>query len=340
MNRGESFLTSPVVGAAVMSPAGEEIGRVSDVVTDAASGRTRFAVIELHGADKLLVVPWQAMSFRPAERAAVLDVDAEKLATGPGFIREEWPRVTESSWDRQTYAYYGYQPYWEVSRTEEPHWEVSRTEERRVDAGRHRHLAPLVAGALLILMIAGFGYLVYRQGWSTTSAQVHGVAVAVRETTNAVRETSADVAVTAKVKAALALSKRVPALEINVDTQNAVATLTGTVPSLQVRELAGEIAGDTSGVHEVRNLLTVDPVASPDRDRERLALRVEELEQQTAIAETLQERPEMEGSKIKVRVAGGVVSLDGTVASSEQKWRAEQIASSLAGAREVRNNLR
>jgi osmotically-inducible protein OsmY len=340
MTPGESYLTSPVVGAAVIGAAGEEIGRVSDVVTDAASGRIRFAVVELHGSEMLSVVPWQAVSFRPAERAAVLDVDAEKLATGPGFTREEWPRVTESRWDRQTYAYYGYQPYWEVSRTEEPYWEVSRTDERRAGAERHRHIAPLVAGAVLLLLIAGFGYLVYRQGWSTTSAQVRGVAVAVRKTTNAVRETSGDMAATAKVKAALALSKRVPALEVNVDTQNAVVTLTGKVPSPEVRELAGEIAGDTSGVVEVRNLLTVDPAARPDGDRERLALRVEELEQQTAIAETLQEHPEMEGSKIKVRVAGGVVSLDGTVASNEQKWRAGQIVSSLAGARQVHNNLR
>jgi hyperosmotically inducible protein len=215
------------------------------------------------------------------------------------------------------------------------------TEERPADVEQHRpQIAPLVAGALLLLLIAGFGYLIYRQGWSTTSAQVRGVAVAVRVTTNAVRETSADMAATAKVKAALALSKRVSALEVNVETRNAVATLTGKVPSLEVRDLAGEIAGDTSGVREVRNLLMVDPAASPDRDRQRLAARVEELEQQTAIAETLREHPEMEGSKIKVRVAGGVVSLDGTVASNEQKWRAEQIARSLAGARQVRNNLR
>jgi len=198
----------------------------------------------------------------------------------------------------------------------------------------------VAVGVLLLVVSVGFGYLVYQQGWSTTSAQVHGVAAAVRETTNAVRETSADVATTAKVKAALALSKRVSAFEVNVDTQDAVATLTGGVPSLDVRELAGEIAGDTSGVREVRNLLTVDPGARPDRGRERLALRVEELEQQTTITETLQEHPEMQGSKIKVRVADGVVTLDGSVVSNAQKSRAEQVASSFAGVREVRNNLR
>jgi osmotically-inducible protein OsmY len=330
MAPGDLFLTTRVIGASVKGTAGEEIGSVSDVVTDASSGRIRFGVIEMQGTDRLVAVPWEAITFRPGERAAVLGVSAEKVAAGPGFTRDAWPRVTGSRWDAEAYAHYGYRPSWEVSRTQ-----VSAA-----GAARHRYIAPLAVGVLLLVFSAGFGYLVYRQGWSTTSAQVHDVVAAVRETTNAVRETSADVAATAKVKAALALSKRVSAFQVNVDTQDAVATLTGSVPSVDVRELAGEIAGDTSGVRKVRNLLTVDPGARPDRDRERLAQRVEELEQQTAITEILQEHPEMEGSKIKVRVAGGVVTLDGTVVSDAQKSRAEQIVSSFAGVREVRNHIR
>jgi osmotically-inducible protein OsmY len=39
-------------------------------------------------------------------------------------------------------------------------------------------------------------------------------------------------------------------------------------------------------------------------------------------------------------VADGVVTLDGSVVSNAQKSRAEQIASSFAGVREVRDNLR
>jgi osmotically-inducible protein OsmY len=287
-------------------------------------------VIELQGTERLVAVPWDAITFRPGERAAVLGVSSEKVAAGPGFTRDEWPRVTGSRWDAETYAYYDYRPS----------WDRSRKQASAAGTTRHRRIAQLVVGVLLLVVSAGFGYLVYLQGWSTTSAQVHGVVAAVRETTNAVRETSADVATTAKVQAALALSKRVSAFEVNVDTQDAVATLTGSVPSMDVKELAGEIAGDTSGVRKIRNLLTVDPDARPDRDRERLARRVEELEQQTTIAETLQEPPEMEGSKIRVRVVDGVVRLDGTVVSDAQKSRAEQIASSFAGVREVRNNLR
>ena len=47
-----------------------------------------------------------------------------------------------------------------------------------------------------------------------------------------------------------------------------------------------------------------------------------------------------ENQRAILRGVEGVVLLDGTVVSSEQKWRAEQIASSLARARVVRNNLR
>jgi osmotically-inducible protein OsmY len=66
-----------------------------------------------------------------------------------------------------------------------------------------------------------------------------------------------------KVKTALALSKRVPALDVSVETDHSVTTLTGRVPSLETRDIAGEIAADTAGVREVRNLLTVEPSNTP-----------------------------------------------------------------------------
>jgi osmotically-inducible protein OsmY len=249
MAPGKSSLTSSVVGTSVRGLSGEEIGSLADVVVDASTGRLRFAVVELRGQDRVVVVPWKTITLRPAERAALLAISAEKLETAPGFARSEWPRVTDSRWDRETYVYYGCRPYWE--------------QESWSRQAQHRYAAPLAVGVVLLLTIAGLGYLVYRQGWSTTSAQVHGVAAAVRETTDAVRETSADAAVTAKVKAALALSKRVSAFDVRVESRNAVVILTGNVPSQEAMEFAGEIAGDTSGVREVRNLLTVDPAARP-----------------------------------------------------------------------------
>jgi osmotically-inducible protein OsmY len=205
---------------------------------------------------------------------------------------------------------------------------------------RHRVSRRVTLGVLIIALTAGLGYLTFRQGWSPTVGQVFGVAAAVRETTDGVRNTSADAAATAKVKAALALSKNVSALDINVDTYDGVTTLTGKVPSTQSKELAGQIAVDTSGVRDVRNLLNVDPEIRPDPGRQYLAHRVEELERQSALAEALQEIPEMEGARVQVRVTGELVALDGTVVSDAQKSRAEQVARSFAGVRRVDNRLR
>ena len=207
--------------------------------------------------------------------------------------------------------------------------------------GHRRRVGVRVAlGALMLALIAGLGYLTFRQGWFATAGQVWGVAAAVRETTEGVRNTSADAATTGKVKAALALSKNVSALDIRVDTYNGVTTLTGKVPSPENRELAGQIAVDTSGVRDVRNLLNVDPAIRPDQGRQYLTQRVEELERQTAIAEALQATPEMEGAKVKVRVVGDLVALEGTVVSDAQRYCAERVARSFTGVRGIDNHLR
>ena len=71
----------------------------------------------------------------------------------------------------------------------------------------------------------------------------------------AAKETSQDAALTAKVKTALSLSKRIPSGEINVDANNDVVTLRGEVPNEQTRSLAEQIARDVPGVREVQNHL-------------------------------------------------------------------------------------
>lgn len=203
----------------------------------------------------------------------------------------------------------------------------------------HR-LAVFATRCVIVAVVGGLGYLIWRQGPAATTAEAHGVAAAVKKTTAVVRETSVDAATTAKVKAALTLSKRTSAFDVNVFTGGATTTLTGTVRSFGDRQLVGQIAADTSGVRDVRNLLLVDPGISPEQDREHLAKRVTELEQQIAVAETLQASPELDGAKITVRVDDGIVTLDGTVVSDAQKARAEQIARIFLGVQDVHNRLK
>jgi hyperosmotically inducible protein len=205
----------------------------------------------------------------------------------------------------------------------------------------HGHsLRPIALAAVALALGTGIVYLISRQGWAVTARQVYGVAEAVKTTTAAVRDTSADAATTAKARAALALSKRLSGSEFNVDTTNAVATLTGRVPTLEAKEAAGQIVADTSGVRDVRNLLTVDPsMMRPEQVRERLARRVNDLEMQTALFEALQDCPELGGAKVRVRVADGAVTLDGTVTSEAQKTRAEEVVRTFPGVERLSDRL-
>jgi len=51
-----------------------------------------------------------------------------------------------------------------------------------------------------------------------------------------------DAAITAKVKTAIMAEPGLKSMEINVDTKDAVVTLTGTVPSAPLKDRAKEIA--------------------------------------------------------------------------------------------------
>ena len=211
---------------------------------------------------------------------------------------------------------------------------LAQQSERRRHSSRN-----VVLGLLALGFVIGFALVISKQGWARTANQVHGVAEAVRDTGVAVKETSADAATTAKAKAALALSKRVSALDVNVDTTNAIATLTGTVPTSDAKDTAGTIVADTSGVRDVRNLLTVDPTMRPKEENARLARRVADLETQTALSEALNENAELDGARVRVRVVDGVATLDGLVRSEAQKERAGELARTFPGVERLSNRL-
>lgn len=74
---------------------------------------------------------------------------------------------------------------------------------------------------------------------------------------SAIADGAADMAITAKVKTALAGDDQLSALSINVDTTNAVVTLTGPAPSQAASDRATALAKAVDGVTEVRNQLVV-----------------------------------------------------------------------------------
>ena len=116
---------------------------------------------------------------------------------------------------------------------------------------------PVLASILIICLVAVViwaGYLISTRGWDQAKQDMMST---VQRAAYAAKETSGDAALTTKVKTALSLSKRIPAGDINVDSDGGIVTLRGEVRSAQVREVAEAIARDVTGVQDVHNHIFV-----------------------------------------------------------------------------------
>jgi osmotically-inducible protein OsmY len=117
---------------------------------------------------------------------------------------------------------------------------------------------------LLIALAAGTLLMVgcdQRAPAGSTTAKMDRAADKIEnKVSNAADKTAAvteDAAITAKVKAAILAEPGLKTLQINVDTNGATVTLSGSVDNADLRERAKQIASSTSGVKGVVDQLTV-----------------------------------------------------------------------------------
>jgi len=114
-----------IVGAKVLSTAGEELGTLKELVIDLDDGRIAYAVLSFGGflglGDKLFAIPWEALIMDMEENRFILDLDKEVLKHAPGFDKDNWPDNAqyEAGWLLNIYEYYGYSPYWVPDEEEE-----------------------------------------------------------------------------------------------------------------------------------------------------------------------------------------------------------------------------
>lgn len=152
---------------------------------------------------------------------------------------------------------------------------------------------------------------------------------------------------TAKIQAKYFVDEEVKARNIDVDTSNRAVTLKGTVASEAERRQALAIARNTDGVREVTDELRVDAnaaAAAADDERQEPLPDVQPVPRPDAwITMKIQAQyfldAEVKGHEIDVDTREGVVTLKGTVETTQQKQEAEQIARETAGVKRVLNQL-
>jgi hyperosmotically inducible protein len=142
-----------------------------------------------------------------------------------------------------------------------------------------------------------------------------------------------DSVLTAKVKAALIDDPVAKARDVNVETYRGVVQLGGFVDTAEQKTRAGEVARGVTGVQEVRNDLRVSPPQAT------VGQVVDDSSLTAAVKGKLLTDQTMQSYKVNVETQNGVVQLTGFVDSNDARNRAADIARSIDGVKDVRNDL-
>ena len=151
-----------------------------------------------------------------------------------------------------------------------------------------------------------------------------------------------DAGVTGTVKTKLAADDQVKAGQIDVDTVNGVVTLKGNIDSQAAKDRALQIARETKGVREVKDMISVREGAasgdapSPSRT---VGERIDDAQITAKVKNHLLEDPAVKGLKIDVDTREGVVYLTGTIPNAAERDKAVQIARATEGVRDVQANF-
>lgn len=99
-----------ITGDDVCNLQNETLGKIQDLMIDVAEGRIRYAVLASGGflgmGDRLFAVPWKALKLDKEHKRFTLDVAAERLKKAPGFDKDDWPDMADTSWNSTVESYY------------------------------------------------------------------------------------------------------------------------------------------------------------------------------------------------------------------------------------------
>ena len=106
-----------VLGNRVKNQAGEDLGKVEDLIIDAGSNRVPYLIVSFGGflgvGDKLFPVPLNALTLDTVSKEFILNMDRERLKSAPAFDKDKYPDMTDQKWGSGVYKFCGYKPYWD-----------------------------------------------------------------------------------------------------------------------------------------------------------------------------------------------------------------------------------
>jgi sporulation protein YlmC with PRC-barrel domain len=103
-------------GSRVGNFAGQDLGKVDDLVIDVNTGRPGYVIVAMGGflgiGDKLFAVPWELFTVRASDHEFLLDIEKQMLLDAPSFERSKWPDMSDAKWTAELHSHFAQKPYW------------------------------------------------------------------------------------------------------------------------------------------------------------------------------------------------------------------------------------
>ena len=103
-----------VVGVNVQNTAGDDLGKVEEIILDKNKGNVRYVVLSYGGflgmGDKLFALPWEVFSYNDDEDCFVINVKEETLKNSEGFDKDNWPNFSDPQFGTRLHSHYGTTP--------------------------------------------------------------------------------------------------------------------------------------------------------------------------------------------------------------------------------------
>ena len=100
-----------VLGQAVTTPQGKEVGHIENVMLDAATGDLLYWIVSsgsvLGVGGTLRALPWEVIQGAADRQAFQLQIEEERFTNAPQFDKDHWPDMMDRHWVDAVYAYYG-----------------------------------------------------------------------------------------------------------------------------------------------------------------------------------------------------------------------------------------
>lgn len=100
-----------LLGYAVYSHCGEEVGDVKDFMLEVRSGKVAYALLSFRAivglGEKVFPVPWHALTLDSDNQRFWLKVDRHRLEDAPGYHKNNSPDLTDPAWVQDIASYYG-----------------------------------------------------------------------------------------------------------------------------------------------------------------------------------------------------------------------------------------